>query len=123
MKKADFVLLGIVIAASVIIFLGYSFFTGRYGSEGKGEVVITVDGIEYGRYDLEEDRVIEIGSTNRLEIRDGIADMVWADCPDKLCVKHISIKRSGESIICLPNKVVVTIENAGESSDFDTLVR
>lgn len=38
--------------------------------------------------------------------------MVWvtdADCPDKVCVNTGTITRSGQSIVCLPSGVVVTI--------------
>ena len=65
---------------------------------------------------------MEINDTNRLEIRGGYAQMVWADCPDQVCVNHRSINRDGESIICLPNQVVVSIEN-GEASDVDGIAR
>ena len=58
----------------------------------------------FGSWPISEDRTVEIGDGNRLVIEDGKADMVWADCPDKLCVNQKAISREGESIICLPNK-------------------
>ena len=36
-----------------------------------------------------------------------------ADCPDKLCEKA-SIDKSGESIVCLPNRLSVTVEGENE---------
>lgn len=48
--------------------------------------------------------------TNTLVIKGGVADMTSADCPDHLCVKQKAISKEGESIICLPNKVVVTVK-------------
>lgn len=53
--------------------------------------------------------VMEGSSYNLLAV-DG--ERVWmqaADCPDQICVHHIPIKGSGESIICLPHKLVVEI--------------
>ena len=44
--------------------------------------------------------------------------MEWADCPDQICVSHRKISRDGESIICLPNQVVVTIQSS-DSADID----
>ena len=40
--------------------------------------------------------------------------MISADCPDKLCVNQHAISSNGETIVCLPNKVVVEVED-GES--------
>jgi len=36
-------------------------------------------------------------------------DVIEADCPDKICVKHTNIKNAGETIICLPHKLVIEI--------------
>ena len=104
MKKSDWILAGaIVLAACVSAF----FF---YGNREKGTCIsIQVDGVEYGRYDLETERVIEIGETNRLEIRDGEASMVHADCPDQICVQMAPISELHELIVCMPNKVVVEV--------------
>ena len=42
-----------------------------------------------------------------------------ADCPDKLCVKTGEIRLSGESIACVPNRVVVTLRKSG--ADYDVV--
>lgn len=52
---------------------------------------------------------------NRLRIQNGQAKMEWADCPDQLCVHQKAISRTGESIICLPNQVVVSVQGSKES--------
>ena len=57
--------------------------------------------------------------TNTLVIENGKADMISADCPDKLCVNQHAISSNGETIVCLPNKVVVEVED-GEEAQFDT---
>ena len=49
-----------------------------------------------------------------MEIKDGQADITKASCPDKICVDQRPVSRQGESLVCLPNKVVVEIENGGE---------
>ena len=43
-----------------------------------------------------------------------------ADCPDKLCVKQGKITKSGQSIICLPNRVSVYL--TGEKAEVDAVV-
>jgi hypothetical protein len=49
--------------------------------------------------------------TNVLVIQDGYAYMKEADCPDGLCIHQGRIHKAGQSIVCLPNRVVVTIES------------
>ena len=49
---------------------------------------------------------------NRLVIKDGKAWVETASCPDGICAAHKPIHREGESIVCLPNKVVITVSTA-----------
>jgi hypothetical protein len=44
--------------------------------------------------------------------------MIDADCPDKLCEKQGKISKNGQSIICLPNKIVIKI-NSDTDTDVD----
>ncbi|MBR4026884.1 MAG: NusG domain II-containing protein [Lachnospiraceae bacterium] len=88
------------------------------GGAIKGEyITITVDGQEYGTYSLLKNQIISIGesTTNIIEIREGKAYMVEASCPDQLCVKQKEISFDKQSIICLPNKIVVTVTSNRES--------
>lgn len=77
------------------------------------KAVVTVDGKEYGTYNLNKDQTIEIKQkttvTNVLVIADGEIFMQDATCPDKLCEKQGRKSRDKETIVCLPNKVVVTV--------------
>lgn len=79
-------------------------------------VTVTVDGVFYASYPLDEDRRVYIpsydgsGEGNHLVIREGSASIVAADCPDLICVHHAPIHRVGESIVCLPHRVAVTVE-------------
>ena len=77
MKKNDWLLAaGILLAVCLSGIL-------LYGNRAAGNyVLIQVDGAEYGRYSLEEDQVVEINGTNRLEIQGGEAFMTWGDCPE-----------------------------------------
>ena len=75
-------------------------------------VQVTVDGKLYGCYRLSQDRVEDIytgDQHNRLVIRDGKAYVETATCPDGICADHRPIFRSGESIVCLPHRVVITV--------------
>ena len=114
MKKRDWILAGTIMGLAVIWILVRMFFLNSDGET----VQITVDGELYGEYSLHEDKTIKINETNVLRIKDGSAKMAEADCPDQICVHQRNISKNGETIICLPNKVVVTV-CSGESSHLD----
>lgn len=92
---------------------------------GEGSTVqVEVDGAVIGTYPLSVDREVEIitgengEELNLLVIKDGKATVTTATCPDGICAAHKPISREGESIICLPHKVVVTvIGGSGEEPD------
>lgn len=83
-----------------------------FSSEGD-TVVVTVDGQVWDEFSLSEDTTVNIETdhgTNVLVIRDKTAYIESASCPDGICSSHRAIRLDGESIICLPNKVVVTVK-------------
>lgn len=89
---------------------------------------IQIDGQEYGTYSLKEDRKIPIEingrQTNQVTIQNEAATMTEADCPDHLCMHQRSIRKVNESIVCLPNKVVVTvIDPNAEETDIDVIAK
>ena len=82
------------------------------GGEGD-KVIVTVGGEFYAEYSLSDDITVEIKTdigSNTLLISNGEARITDASCPDGICEGHKPVSRSGESIVCLPNKVVVTVE-------------
>ena len=92
---------------------------------GEGSAVrVEVDGTVMGTYLLSVDREVEIVTgengeeLNLLVIKDGKATISTATCPDGICAAHKPISREGESIVCLPHKVIVTvIGGSGEEPD------
>ena len=98
-----------VLVVLVIVVLGISYAVMQ--KDPGTQVIVTVDGEEYGRYSLDEEQeipiVIDGVTTNLLVIKDGVADMTEANCPDKLCVHQREISKGNEMIVCLPNKVVI----------------
>ena len=87
-------------------------------------VIINQDGKIYGEYPLYNDAVIPVyyepGGYNLILVSEGEVSVTDADCPDKLCVKQRAVSKNGESIICLPHKLVVQISSK-EESDFDAV--
>lgn len=114
MKKRD------LIAAAVILLLALAVWgAGRLLSSGEtGQLRITVAGDVYGTYSLSQDQEISIGDTNICRIEDGQVSMIWADCPDQICVHTRAITSGGGTIVCLPNRIVLEItDDAGKNDD------
>lgn len=108
-KKADVVLSAAVafVAVALLIFNILSFGGGK-------TAVITVDGELFGRYSLQSDQTVKIETelgSNTVSIKNGSVTVEAADCPDGYCVSHISIDKVGETIVCLPHKLVIEIED------------
>lgn len=77
--------------------------------------VVTVNGEWAGEYPLDKDGEYPLsGGTNLLVIQDGKAFVKDATCPDKLCINQGKISRTGERIVCLPNRVMIEITGEGE---------
>ncbi len=124
MKKKDLFLFGVLLAIGI---LGFVMFKGiqKFAVSNHQILRISVDGEVYGEYSLKDKQKIKIGDTNVCQIEeDGTVIMTEADCPDHLCVKQGKIKQFGESIICLPNKVVLEIvANDTKAEQIDSIVK
>ena len=122
MKKRDFILIGAVLMLALLCWL-IPRAAGIFAGEESSQVRITVGGEEYGTYSLSEDQTIEINDTNICEIKDGEVNMTQADCPDQLCIHQGPIHIQGETIVCLPNRVVVEITGNDKEEQLDGIVQ
>ncbi len=88
-------------------------------------VEVFVDGQMLYSYSL-SDTVNEVINTkwgeNHLVIEEGKVFILEADCPDKLCVRQKEIDKNGESIVCLPHKLVVSV-TGGEEREIDAITK
>ena len=108
MKKNDW-LLAAGITGLALMILAFQILTGK---TDHAQVVVSIDGNPYGTYE-----------SNQIRIQDRTVRMIEADCPDQICVNHLAISRDGESIICLPNKVVIAIEAGDTRNEIDSISR
>lgn len=119
-RKNDIILAAVLITIAALIWL----LTYLSRSEG-ASVLVTVDGEVFGEYPLATDTEIRIGDAenyNILVIENGTAHISEASCPDKLCVHQGKISYEGQSLICLPNKVIVEVVG-GEKSGYDAVAK
>lgn len=118
--KNDILLIAIILiaAAALLIWRAASRETGS-------SVEVRVDGTLLTTLPLDEDFSMVIGEgehTNTLVIQDGVASIAAASCPDHICMKRGTVRYDGESIVCLPNRLVITVIN-GEDSGIDITTR
>ena len=110
-RKNDLILALAVMIAAGIFFAGH-LLTAK---KGTGDVQIQINGRITQTLSLKKDCTVEInGGTNTVQIKNGKVRMSEADCPDQICVHQKEISRNGESIICLPNKIVLKIVSEEE---------
>ena len=85
--------------------------------------VISINGEEYAQYSLESGikKEISVDGHNNIMIDDGMVWIEEADCPDKLCINQGRISKAGQTIICLPNRVMVTIK--GKDTQYDGVAK
>lgn len=87
--------------------------------------VVKVDGNIVYMLPLDKNASVTVegyqGGSNTVVIENGTVYMKDADCPDKLCEKTGKISKNGETIVCLPHRVVVEIQ--GGEGNVDSLVR
>ena len=99
----------IVLAITVLLVINLTQTKGSYAE-------VVVDGEVVGKYPLDEDGIYSLnGGTNTLTIKDGVAYMSYSDCPDHTCENTGKVKHVGQTIVCLPNHLTITI--IGESND------
>jgi hypothetical protein len=116
-KKGDLLIIGVLLALVIVWFTVESILP----STANGYAKITVNGEEYGTFSLETPREFTITTekgSNRVKIEDGKVCVTEASCKDGLCVRQGTVHRLGESVVCLPNGVVITVEK-GENETVD----
>lgn len=90
--------------------------------------IIKVSGKIYDNIDLSSDIddsefVVETKhGNNTVSIENGVIQIKEADCHDELCVKQGSISKVGQSIICLPNELIIEIKGDESNNKDDMLL-
>lgn len=103
MKKGDLAIIGAVAAAfimSVVLLVSFS----KQGSR----VVIRQDNRVIYDQSINIDETVKT-ATNTVVIKNGRVYIKDAACKNQICVNTGKISKKGESIVCLPNKIIVEI--------------
>ena len=81
--------------------------------ESGANAEIYVDGELYKNISLSKNTTIKLDHLT-VVVQGGCVMVEDADCPDKICVKHGAISKAGQTIVCLPNRIVIKISGKGE---------
>lgn len=113
MTKTDKIVIVIILALAAV---AYAVFNAAVFENNPEKVVISVNGSEYASYRLSEImkpetvRVETEFGVNVIEITNHSARVIEANCPDKLDVHSGEISKSGQMIVCLPNRLTVRMQ-------------
>lgn len=126
MKKGDKLILSFIVLITVAGFLGTYFY--RSFNKTKSKIaVIKQDGKVIKRINLSnvkenEELTISNGDKhyNKIQITNNAIYISEADCPDQVCVKTGAVSEPGDTIVCLPNKLIIAIEGEKVNNDVDS---
>ena len=110
----------IIVVASLLILSFAVLLIVNLTKEDGAYAEVTVGGNAAGKYSLTVDGTYSLnGGTNTLVVQNGTAYMSYSNCPDHICENTGKIRHVGETIICLPNRITVTIiGDSDEAVDF-----
>lgn len=105
-RPLDLLPIGAVVLAAALLWFWPGGTADAVEIRWEGETVAT----------LPLDRDAEyVGHGVTVVVSDGAAYVRDADCPDRLCVKSGPLSDPGDTAICLPNRVTVTV--TGQTAD------
>ena len=140
-RKADIILFIVLVAVGLAVSAALSL--SRVDAGDGAKVIIESGGDLYATYSLYEDRTVVVPAPkqnsvdapaadpndaassqydyyNVVEISGGNVSVTEASCKNQVCVRHGEISGPGETIVCLPNRLVVRIENE-EGGGYDSV--
>ncbi len=125
MKKGDIILIiGIIVfSISSIFYIKNFLITDTDNSlasiQVNGKEVETID---LNSFEGTKEFETEYG-LNIISVEDGKIRISKSDCPDQICVLQGNVHKSGETIVCLPNKFVIEIKGDNSENEIDTINR
>ncbi len=114
-RVGDLIIIIIALVCAIIIFL--MTLPKDFESEKRMLVIRTDQEIEEIPFDETDDRTISftfLAGSGKVQIKNQQVRMLRMSeelCPNQICSKVSWIEYSNQSIVCLPNKIVVTIED------------
>lgn len=120
LKPFDYLIVSLLVIFS---FLPFVLLKNSNSAESEVWAELRVDGKLIKKFDLNPDEaqnyryIDDDGDYNLIEVKNQQIRIKEDNCGDQICVKRGWIKKSGETIVCLPHKLVIEIKNNTESND------
>lgn len=112
---------GLVALCVAALAIGLAFFLWRGGTGQALTAVVSADSVEIDRVSLEKaagERTYRAGEyTLTVEYGAGSARVLSSDCPTQDCVHTGIITRRGQSIVCLPARIIIRLEGGAADPD------
>lgn len=127
MKKLDIVLIISLILFSFIFIVKDRFFASNSNNK---YIAISVDGKDYKNLEFKKKTYIYPLKTkfgfNKIEVAKDYVRVLEADCPNKLDVQQGKIYRTNQSIVCIPNRMIIQIkskDNQNADDEVDAVIK
>ncbi len=110
MEKRKFFNKKDIVIIALIILSGTALMCFMPKEEGSRALVI-YNGREIDSLPLDRDCIYrpEVNENIEIEVKDGRVRFLSSDCPDKICVNTGWLGKAGQSAVCLPNRLSVTV--------------
>lgn len=106
--------IGKIIIAIILLICIIWIAVEKYNAENGKTARITIDGNTAYNISLDDDRIFEISGSNDIKLKieccNGEIRVLSSECPDKICEQKGYISMTNENIVCLPAKVIITVE-------------
>jgi len=124
-KKWDIILIALLICLSFLpeLFIG-SKQTEQYSTT---YAEITLDGRLYKTVPLSAHHgttrftINTTQGSNVVEVKDAAIGIIDADCPDQICINMGFIAKPGQTVVCLPHKLMIEVKTDRNSNNDDII--
>ena len=116
-RKADIILFIVLVIIGLAASAALTLSHGEAGSAEDRTVVVPAPkqtAVDAPAGNPDDSASVQYDYYNVVVISGGTVSVTEASCKNQVCVKHGAISRPGESIVCLPNRLVVRIEDGSE---------
>lgn len=118
-KQRKFLICFFILTAIIFIISIWAFLLlkNRSGNSPTAEILLdgsSVRTLELSEFTEENSISFDIDGKNTIQVKDGRISVIYADCPDKVCV-HQGERGIGcadaSPIVCMPNKLSIIIHS------------